>query len=177
MAYRCKCQATGLIGDTDTFFRVKKGKRNIYFKDEETYIKFEEEKDARNLLVKTLAFSIFGYSSQRMLSNGLLAQIKSLNEVYTYDTLLKTVKKHIDTLKYYANLSGKYENENHRQFYILTIIKNNALDVHIEEENKRKRRVHEQQKEQSIDIDTINRATTIEDTVPTSGNVDISQFL
>lgn len=175
--YHCKCQVTGEEGFTDEFYRVKTGSRNLYYKDKETYIEHMKDKVDRNKLLNILAVSVMDYSSPAMLSRGLLAQIKALNKTYSYKVMVMTVEQHMDLLKYYGGLAGKFKTENHRQMYIFAIIKDKILDVHLAYEQKLKMQKKALQREESVaEVDLLNMG---QDKVNTHSQkrVNITDFL
>lgn len=170
MARRCRCRVTGEYGTTDIFYRVTDDKgKNKYYKSKEIYEQHIKEQKNREKLLEYIAIEILNYNQKKILPTILLKKIKEIHEVYNYEVILETFEKNKDTLEYWMNLEGKFENEFHRVSYMMAIIKDNIIDVYKEW----KRKQSQTKKEVEVDIDILN-----EDIKSSNKNkADISDFL
>lgn len=154
MARRCKCQVCGNWGTTDTFYKVEKGSRNLYYCSEEEYLNWKKEDNTRIELLRYICNEIWHYDDYRMLPRVLQKQINKMSEVYNYEVILLTVQEHKDTLKYWMNLEGKFNNEYGKSSYMMAIIKNKINEVY--KKWKIKQKQQQKQHKPKIDITIIN---------------------
>lgn len=154
MARRCKCQVCGNWGTTDTFYRVEKGSRNLYYCNESEYLEWKKEKDIKIELLKFICDEIWHYDDYRMLPRVLQKQINKMAKIYNYEVILLTVQEHKDTLEYWMNLEGKFDNEYGKSSYMMAIIKNNINEVY--KKWKIKQKQAQQQEKIQVDINIIN---------------------
>ena len=156
--YRCRCQICKKWGYTDKFYKVKRGSRNLYYCNEEEYLEWKKEDDMRIELLEFISDNIWYYDDYRMLPTVLQKQINKLASIYNYEVILLTVKEFKDTLAYWMNLDGKFNNEYGKSSYMMAIVKNNINEIYkkwkIEKKNK------EQENTPHIDIDIMNNLHT-----------------
>ena len=110
-----------------------------------------------------------------MISKGVLSQIKQLNETYTYEEMIETLKEHMGTFQYYGFMDGKFKNENARQYYLMAILKDKILDTHIRLKNKEN--IQNKAKDRAnLDVEKINEAQNKTNQYVQNKKVDISEF-
>lgn len=152
--YACKCQICGKSGYTDEFYRVKKKNKNLYYCNEEEYLEWKKEKDIKTELLIYISNEIWHYDNYKMLPAILKKQINQIAEIYNYEVILKTAKKHKDTLEYWMNLEGKFDNEYGKSSYMMAIIKNNINEVY--KQWKHEKKTEQNKNKISVDLDIIN---------------------
>lgn len=175
MGRRCKCKVTGEEGNTDDFYKIERKGRNYYYKSEEVYKQYLRNRSKREKLLGVFAYDICNYKSKAMISKGVLSQIKQLNETYTYEEMIETLKEHMGTFQYYGFMDGKFKNENARQYYLMAILKDKILDTHIRLKNKEN--IQNKAKDRAnLDVEKINEAQNKTNQYIQNKKVDISKF-
>ena len=153
---KCKCQATGEWGRT-TYF-VKKG--NKYFKSEEVYQGWLEERKSREEVGRIFMEEILECPGNAANIPYINSKIKSF-EKYTYKVLLETMIKCRDRIMY-VKQHKQFKNSRNLINYICAILADNIVDVY--KKNQQKKRTDQQLKLQDSKItndfiDELNSST------------------
>lgn len=148
MARRCKCQVTGEWGTVSTFYKVPYKNRNLYYKDEETYLNYKAEMKIKQDINRFVAFEVLNYDSNQYLPPYFLKRINDLGKNYPFEVILETFKNNADTLKYWMSQEDKFENESGRLNYIMAIINSKIND----EYEKWRARERQAQIEENIEV-------------------------
>lgn len=96
----------------------------------------------------------------RFVPPALQKQLNELAELYNYEVVLEAVLQNRETLMYWMNLEGKFNNDFGRACYFTTIIKNDLPKIYKEWADKRRREETSKEMEDNkynVDIDTLNK--------------------
>lgn len=175
---RCKCQVCKKSGFTDEFYRVQKGNRNLYYCTEDEYINHTVEMSNRTELIRFIATNIWRCENPLMVPHVLQKRLKELAAVYNYEVILRTVIKHKDTLAYWMNLEGKFDNDHGKSSYFMAIINNNInFEYRKWKEEQGQEELQEAMDERDmLDVDILN-SMVVETEKPTNVNDGILKFL
>lgn len=148
MARKVICKITKEEGTSDSFYCVKVNGKNSYYKDKETYDRYEELKKGKQ--------DLFDYVSNEFFYGQIIPPIfiKKINEVniYGYDIILKTFKQKKDAFDYAMTIN--FGNDFQKSSYILTIVKNHINEVY--KQHKNDKRIEIEQEKDKIDVAVFN---------------------
>lgn len=125
MARQCKCQITGEVGTTDTFYKADNGK---YYKSKEVYDIWNKENENRKKVIEKFAVDFLDYKPGQVFPTVLTKKLKEL-EFYGYDVINKTIEKTYNSIQY-AIQHKEFINDVGKISYIFGIIKNNINEVY-----------------------------------------------
>ena len=167
---RVVCQVTKEKGLSGEFYRVVHNGRNLYYKDEQTYLNMIKEREIKDEINHFIAIEILNYDSGQYLPPALLKRINDMNKLYPYEVILETFKVNKETLQYWMNQDSKFKNEMARISYMMAIINNNVINEY--EKWKIKERRDKENNTVSVDMDLLE--VNINNTQKNDG---ISDFL
>lgn len=151
---RCKCQITGEWGTVSTFYKVRHKGRNLYYKNEATYLKSIEDKKKKAELNTFVANEVLNYDNGQYLPPLFLKKINELNKLYPMDVITETFKRNKDDLQYWMSQDSKFSNEYGKISYMIAIIKNNINNEY--EKWKIKQRRDRVDNTVNVDVDLID---------------------
>jgi len=162
MARKVVCKITKEHGTSDSFYCVNVSGKNCYYKDKETYERYEKLKADKS--------ELFDYISNEFFYGQIVPPIfvKKMNEVniYGYDIILRTFKQKKDAFDYAMTLN--FNNDFQKSSYITTIVKNYINEVY--KQFKNDKRIEIEQSKDKIDTSVFNDMTNESD------KKDISRF-
>lgn len=127
---KCKCQVCGKQGWNDEFFRVTKGKRNLYYCNEKEYLKIKKEDEMRIKTLKHLADNVFELEDYRMISNAMQKELNRVSNIYNRDVVYITVTLTTENMKRSLKIKN-FDSEYGMARYLITIVENNINPVWI----------------------------------------------
>lgn len=152
MARQCKCQITGEVGTTDTFYKADNGK---YYKSKEVYDIWNKENENRKKVIEKFAIDFLDYKPGQVFPTVLTKKLKEL-EFYGYDVINRTIDKAYNSIQY-AIQHKDFKNDIGKISYIFAIIKNNINDVYKQTVQQEKEKKDETvcEIDNEVDIDNI----------------------
>lgn len=169
MARQCKCQITGEIGTTDTFYKAENGK---YYKSKKLYDVWNKENEDRKKVIERFAMDFLDYEPGQVFPTVLMKKLKEL-EFYGYDVINQTIDKTYNSIQY-AIQHKDFKNDIGKISYIFAIIKNNINDVY--KQVLREEKVESKQKAQSDNFEPVSENDLMNIGSKTKAK-DISDFL
>lgn len=169
MARQCKCQITGEIGTTDTFYKADNEK---YYKSKEVYDIWNKENENRKKVIEKFAIDFLDYKPGQVFPTVLTKKLKEL-EFYGYDVINQTIDKTYNSIQY-AIQHKDFKNDIGKISYIFAIIKNNINDVY--RQILREEKIKEKQKTQTDHFESISESELMNIGSKKKAR-DISEFL
>lgn len=169
MARQCKCQITGDVGTTDTFYKADNGK---YYKSKEVYDIWNKENENRKKVIEKFAIDFLDYKPGQVFPTVLTKKLKEL-EFYGYDVINRTIDKVYNSIQY-AIQHKDFKNDIGKISYIFAIIKNNINDVY--RQVLREEKIKEKQKTQTDHFESISESELMNIGSKKKAK-DISEFL
>lgn len=169
MARQCKCQITGEVGTTDTFYKANNGK---YYKSKEVYDIWNKENENRKKVIEKFAVDFLDYKPGQVFPTVLTKKLKEL-EFYGYDVINRTIDKAYNSIQY-AIQHKDFKNDIGKISYIFAIIKNNINDVY--RQVLREEKIKEKQKTQTDHFESISESELMNIGSKKKAK-DISEFL
>ena len=126
-----KCQDTGEKSTNDKAYKAPNGK---YYSSAEAYQEIAAQKEARNECINYL-YELLDYDD----IPAPTAMYKLLDEMKKcgYDVILTTLERCEDKILWALN-HKEFNNEYNKIKYIMTIVRNNIVDVYKEKKDKKK---------------------------------------
>lgn len=156
---RVRCQSTGEYGISGEFYRVRKNGRNLYYKNEETYLKMVKDKKIRDQLNNFVSVDILNYDGSQYLPPFFIKRVNELNKLYPMEVILETFKQNKDNLQYWMNQDSKFKNETGRINYMMAIINNNINNEY--EKWKERQKAERRMERVNLDASNINLAVEV----------------
>ena len=156
---RVVCQVTKEEGLSGTFYRVRHNNRNLYYKDEETYLKSIRDKKLKDEIDEFVAIEILNYDSGNYVPPFFKKRVNQLNKLYPLEVILSTFKSNLENLQYWMNQDSKFKDENGRINYMMAIVTNNINNEY--EKWKVKQRQDKVDNKIKLDAENINLAVDV----------------
>lgn len=152
----CKKESNNLV--------AFKTPQNKYCCSEDEYNEHISKLNSWNELYDYIKSEIFEYDKTQNLSHWMIKQLRILNQAYSSDIILETVKQCKTNIKYYLTVKKELDNEYKKINYMLAIIKNKINDIYEDYITLEKRKKIKEPEVNYIDLESSQKVIkTIKD--------------